>query len=103
MGYVEERPWWPIQSPNKGRKKKAKTKRREKATKSLSSITLLGHGGRLLRHIKEMNLLLIFFRIVGSGTEYRINGNSVTPKDYQEKLKDIGILIKAKNFLVFQV
>ena len=21
--YVEERPWWPIQSPNKGRKKKA--------------------------------------------------------------------------------
>ena len=23
LGYVEERPWWPIQSPNKGRKKKA--------------------------------------------------------------------------------
>ena len=23
VGYVEERPWWPIQSPNKGRKKKA--------------------------------------------------------------------------------
>ena len=22
-GYVEERPWWPIQSLNKGRKKKA--------------------------------------------------------------------------------
>ena len=24
VSYVEERPWWPIQSPNKGRKKKAK-------------------------------------------------------------------------------
>ena len=25
VGYVEERPWWPIQSPNtEGRKKKAK-------------------------------------------------------------------------------
>ena len=23
VGYVEERPWWPIQSPNTGRKKKA--------------------------------------------------------------------------------
>ena len=23
VSYVEERPWWPIQSPNKGRKKKA--------------------------------------------------------------------------------
>ena len=23
VGYVEERPWWPIQSPNIGRKKKA--------------------------------------------------------------------------------
>ena len=23
VGYVEERPWWPIQSPYKGRKKKA--------------------------------------------------------------------------------
>ena len=42
-------------------------------------------------------------RILGSGTEYRINGNTVTPKEYQEKLESIGILIKAKNFLVFQV
>ena len=24
MGYVEERLWWPIQSPKKGRKQKAK-------------------------------------------------------------------------------
>ena len=26
VGYVEERPWWPIQSPNKERKKKASSK-----------------------------------------------------------------------------
>ncbi|XP_065059066.1 structural maintenance of chromosomes protein 1A-like [Rhopilema esculentum] len=46
---------------------------------------------------------IIFHRkILGSGTEYRINGNTVTPKEYQEKLESIGILIKAKNFLVFQ-
>ena len=31
--YVPERPWWPIQSPNKGRKKKAKAKRRERSDK----------------------------------------------------------------------
>ena len=26
VSYAEERPWWPIQSPNKGSKKKAKGK-----------------------------------------------------------------------------
>ena len=43
------------------------------------------------------------FRIVGSGTEYRISGKTVTNKEYQQALENIGILIKAKNFLVFQV
>lgn len=43
------------------------------------------------------------FRIVGSGTEYRINGKTVNNKEYQQALENIGILIKAKNFLVFQV
>eukprot|EP00111_Clytia_hemisphaerica_P021741 TCONS_00063932-protein len=41
-------------------------------------------------------------KIVGSGTEYRINGKTVTNKEYQQALENIGILIKAKNFLVFQ-
>lgn len=41
-------------------------------------------------------------KIVGSGTEYRINGKVVHNKDYQQALVNIGILIKAKNFLVFQ-
>ena len=30
VGYVEERPWWPIQSPNKGRRKqRAKLRERD--------------------------------------------------------------------------
>ena len=28
LSYVEERPWWPIQSPNKRRKRKAKRRER---------------------------------------------------------------------------
>ena len=30
VSYVEERPWWSIQSPNKGRKKKAERLRGER-------------------------------------------------------------------------
>ena len=41
--------------------------------------------------------------IVGSGTEYRISGNVVSAADYQKNLESLGIYIKAKNFLVFQV
>ena len=33
LGHVEERPWWPIQSPNKGRKKKRKAKRTGRSDK----------------------------------------------------------------------
>ena len=29
VGYVEERLWWPIQSPNMGRKRKAKKRERD--------------------------------------------------------------------------
>ena len=46
----------------------------------------------------------IFSRIVttkGTG-EYQINGKSVTFKQYEKKLASIGILLKARNFLVFQ-
>ncbi|XP_028405600.1 structural maintenance of chromosomes protein 1A-like [Dendronephthya gigantea] len=41
-------------------------------------------------------------RIIGSGTEYRIDKNVVPPAEYNKKLKSIGIFVKAKNFLVFQ-
>ena len=50
-----------------------------------------------------INFKLLFRRIVGSGTEYRIDGKVVHHKEYTKALENIGILIKAKNFLVFQV
>ncbi|XP_020611608.1 structural maintenance of chromosomes protein 1A-like isoform X1 [Orbicella faveolata] len=41
-------------------------------------------------------------KIVGSGTEYRIDSKIVSPQQYTSKLESLGILVKAKNFLVFQ-
>ncbi|KAL6210710.1 hypothetical protein ACLB2K_015942 [Fragaria x ananassa] len=45
-----------------------------------------------------------FTRVITSsgGSEYRIDGKSVTADTYTEKLKSLGILVKARNFLVFQ-
>ncbi|CAI5503032.1 unnamed protein product [Closterium sp. Naga37s-1] len=41
--------------------------------------------------------------ITSSGSsQYRINGSVVSWDDYNSRLKDIGILVKARNFLVFQ-
>ncbi|KAF7804634.1 structural maintenance of chromosomes protein 1 [Senna tora] len=36
------------------------------------------------------------------GSEYRIDGNLVTWDVYNARLKSLGILVKARNFLVFQ-
>ncbi|XP_057965620.1 structural maintenance of chromosomes protein 1 [Malania oleifera] len=36
------------------------------------------------------------------GSEYRIDGKVVSWDDYNAKLKSLGILVKARNFLVFQ-
>ncbi|CAO2164803.1 unnamed protein product [Urochloa humidicola] len=36
------------------------------------------------------------------GSEYRIDGRLVTWDDYNSKLRSLGILVKARNFLVFQ-
>lgn len=47
--------------------------------------------------------LLQLNRIVGSGSEYRINNRAVSPTEYNVKLESFGIFTKAKNFLVFQV
>lgn len=47
---------------------------------------------------------IIFSRIIntkGSG-EYQVNGKTVTFKQYEAKLASIGVLLKARNFLVFQ-
>ncbi|XP_073012477.1 structural maintenance of chromosomes protein 1 [Typha latifolia] len=38
----------------------------------------------------------------GGGSEYRIDGRVVTWDEYNAKLKSLGILVKARNFLVFQ-
>ncbi|KAM2009525.1 hypothetical protein ACFX16_004282 [Malus domestica] len=38
----------------------------------------------------------------GAGSEYRIDGASVTWEEYNAKLRSLGILVKARNFLVFQ-
>ena len=46
---------------------------------------------------------VFLYRIVGSGTEYRIDNKVVSPQQYTSKLESLGILVKAKNFLVFQV
>ncbi|XP_031422756.1 LOW QUALITY PROTEIN: structural maintenance of chromosomes 1A, like [Clupea harengus] len=40
--------------------------------------------------------------IIGSSSEYRINGKVVGLPEYSEELEKLGILIKARNFLVFQ-
>ncbi|XP_051914385.1 structural maintenance of chromosomes protein 1A [Hippocampus zosterae] len=40
--------------------------------------------------------------IIGSSSEYRINNKVVGLPDYSEQLEKLGILIKARNFLVFQ-
>jgi len=46
-----------------------------------------------------------FVRVITSAgaSDYKINGRSVTWKEYDEKLKSFGILTKTRNFLVFQV
>ncbi|KAK7102755.1 structural maintenance of chromosomes protein 1A-like [Littorina saxatilis] len=40
--------------------------------------------------------------IVGNSSEHRINGKVVTAQQYAQQLEQIGVLVKSKNFLVFQ-
>lgn len=40
---------------------------------------------------------------LGSSSEYKINNRVVQLSEYSEELEKLGILIKARNFLVFQV
>ena len=59
--------------------------------------------GRLSKKLPK-GKTTIFSRIVttkGAG-EYQINGKAVTFKQYETKLASIGVLLKARNFLVFQ-
>lgn len=59
--------------------------------------------GRLSKKLPK-GKTTIFSRIIttkGSG-EYQINHKTVTFKQYEAKLASIGVLLKARNFLVFQ-
>ena len=59
--------------------------------------------GRLSKKLPK-GKTTIFCRVVttkGTG-EYQINGKTVSFKQYEIKLASIGILLKARNFLVFQ-
>lgn len=59
--------------------------------------------GRLSKKLPK-GKTTIFSRIIttkGVG-EYQINHKTVTFKQYEAKLASIGVLLKARNFLVFQ-
>lgn len=51
--------------------------------------------------ISLLNVHVVF--VSGSSSEYRINNKVVGLPEYSEELEKLGILIKARNFLVFQV
>lgn len=53
----------------------------------------------LFKNLSNFNLLFLS----GSSSEYRINNKVVGLPEYSEELEKLGILIKARNFLVFQV
>ncbi|XP_002735243.1 structural maintenance of chromosomes protein 1A-like [Saccoglossus kowalevskii] len=40
--------------------------------------------------------------VIGSSTEFRINGKVISFAQYSSELEKLGILVKARNFLVFQ-
>ncbi|WAR26953.1 SMC1A-like protein [Mya arenaria] len=45
----------------------------------------------------------VFTRVIhGSSSDHKINGQSVSAQHYAEELEKIGVLVKSKNFLVFQ-
>uniref|UniRef100_J3NFF3 Structural maintenance of chromosomes protein n=1 Tax=Oryza brachyantha TaxID=4533 RepID=J3NFF3_ORYBR len=58
----------------------------------------------LVYHLPGTGDELHFTRTItgAGGSEYRIDGRLVTWDDYNAKLRSLGILVKARNFLVFQ-
>jgi structural maintenance of chromosome 1 len=60
---------------------------------------------RLVYNLPGTGAELQFTRAItgAGGSEYRIDGRVVTWDDYNAKLRSLGILVKARNFLVFQV
>lgn len=59
---------------------------------------------RLVYHMGNGSEIQFTRTITGAGgSEYRIDGRIVMWDEYNAKLKSLGILVKARNFLVFQV
>ncbi|CAL8178356.1 unnamed protein product [Prunus armeniaca] len=58
---------------------------------------------RLVYQLANGSELQFTRAITGSaGSEYRVDGASVSWEEYNAKLRSLGILVKARNFLVFQ-
>lgn len=47
--------------------------------------------------------MCVWFTFTGESSEYRVNGKQVTLAKYTRDLEKIGIVVKAKNCLVYQV
>uniref|UniRef100_A0A4W3GJC4 Structural maintenance of chromosomes protein 1A-like n=1 Tax=Callorhinchus milii TaxID=7868 RepID=A0A4W3GJC4_CALMI len=46
--------------------------------------------------------VFLYLTITGASSEYKINSKVVPLQEYSDELEKLGILIKARNFLVFQ-
>ncbi|KAK3564796.1 hypothetical protein QTP86_027827, partial [Hemibagrus guttatus] len=56
-----------------------------------------------MRYCNDNDEETIFSRTVsGESSEYRVNGRQVTPTRYTAELEKIGVVVKARNCLVFQ-
>ncbi|KAG7329576.1 hypothetical protein KOW79_007750 [Hemibagrus wyckioides] len=56
-----------------------------------------------MRYCSDNDEETIFSRTIsGESSEYRVNGRQVTPSRYTAELEKIGVVVKARNCLVFQ-
>jgi len=57
-----------------------------------------------LAYVPEGEREVLFSRVIesGGGTRYEIDNERTTMEEYNERLKSYGILVKARNFLVYQ-
>jgi structural maintenance of chromosome 1 len=74
-------------------------------TSDLSEVGDVRRSARVtLAYVPEGEQEVQFRRVIeGSGaTHYEIDGKRLTSEEYNERLKSYGILVKARNFLVYQ-
>jgi structural maintenance of chromosome 1 len=59
-----------------------------------------------LTFVDDNDKEILFQRTIkreGKDSRYSINGKTYSAENYEKRLKDLSILVKARNFLVFQV